>query len=120
MHLTLLISFQKKPDNIKKIQMKQILLLLAVLFVSGCDVCISSKCRTYMNRHRNNYFERNTITFGYDEYGDINTNYPKPHHIKEQQYDAEDFRAGARHVCGAILERSGEDVCKEVGYTAIY
>lgn len=100
--------------------MKKIIIFGSIL-LSGCSshtsLCNTSDCEQYIRHYENNYIAKNTISFGKDS---DNDNYPAPYKLEERKYDADDFRAGARHVCGTILKRSGKDVCREVGYTAVY
>ena len=100
--------------------MKKLIFLIGIA-LCGCSartpLCDSVKCEKHIKRYAENYTSKNTISFGA---GSDNDNYSYPYKLEERIYDADDFRAGARHVCGAILVRTGKDVCKEVGYTALY
>lgn len=100
--------------------MKRIIFIVGIV-LCGCGshtpMCDSVKCEKHIQHYAENFKSMNTISFGT---GSDNDNYPYPYKVENRSYDADDFRAGARHVCGAILARSGEDVCKKVGYTALY
>lgn len=99
--------------------MKKIIVLSLLLAAcNNANNCSSIKCQQHIKHYIDNYNSGNTISFGKDA---DNQNYKAPHKMDEsRKYDVDDFRAGARHVCGAILDRSGKDVCREVGYTALY
>lgn len=100
--------------------MKKLILAIGII-LCGCtqntNFCDTLECKRHIQHYERNYIAKNTISFGKNS---DNENCSAPYTLEERRYDADDFRAGARHVCGTILKRSGKDVCREVGYTAVY